>query len=395
MRRSLFVATCLATIFSGRIYAASFDCNRASTPTEHMICGSRELSTLDDEMMDFYKRARASLSSDQEKTALLQSQRNWVRQRNAQCHDIQCLMTTYQNRVEDLELYGAEPDVKAMLVQENKLDDFCRGGSGDEQKTQDSCDQRDALFTKIEARGWCWGPDDAAEVDKSWGQCTAIEHKTVAPEPSAKVTPVQPLQPVPLLTPKQAPIPTLVEGNEPAISKLNKLSCAALLDNNNNREFMYPATKVSHDAYDSSGSEYFRQTVFGINWSDWNKRAFEAFLHLYYACMPPSSRPWEHSEPENMAEESAASGFLSERQELTRDWVISFEEMTQQASTAQDDLPKAKHEMLISPFPPASRGAGGINVDAVDNATSVQWNQWWTGLSLIKAEVETLSAQRL
>ena len=62
-------------------------------------------------------------------------------------------------------------DVASLLARERKLNDRCRGGSGDDPATMKACDERDVLVKKLQARGWCWGREDQIEADKKWEQC--------------------------------------------------------------------------------------------------------------------------------------------------------------------------------------------------------------------------------
>jgi uncharacterized protein len=58
--------------------AASFDCKAAKTPTEKVICGSPELSALDERLAQDYKRALHALSPAGA-ARLKESQRSWLR----------------------------------------------------------------------------------------------------------------------------------------------------------------------------------------------------------------------------------------------------------------------------------------------------------------------------
>lgn len=62
-------------------------------------------------------------------------------------------------------------EAKRLIDQADALDDACRGGSGDNPKTQAACSKRDAVMAKIDSMGWCWGPDDAIGANKGWMRC--------------------------------------------------------------------------------------------------------------------------------------------------------------------------------------------------------------------------------
>ena len=61
--------------------------------------------------------------------------------------------------------------IETLLAEVDKLNDQCRGGSGDSPKTTEACDKRDAKFNEVVARGWCWGPKDAIGADQHWMRC--------------------------------------------------------------------------------------------------------------------------------------------------------------------------------------------------------------------------------
>lgn len=80
--------------------AASFDCNRAATPTEVAICADAGLSQLDEQMAAAYRTALAAAS---EADALKESQREWLAL-TATCGDNRnCLATTYGERLAQLQ----------------------------------------------------------------------------------------------------------------------------------------------------------------------------------------------------------------------------------------------------------------------------------------------------
>jgi hypothetical protein len=70
------------------------------------------------------------------------------------------------------------PNVRALLKTEHRLDDKCRGGSGDSPATQKACEQRDAIVVKLQKLGWCFGNGDPnqIEADKFWQKCRKGSH---------------------------------------------------------------------------------------------------------------------------------------------------------------------------------------------------------------------------
>ncbi len=69
--------------------------------------------------------------------------------------------------------------IKTKISQYEKLNDSCRGGSGDDPKTNESCEARDALYVDIKNGGWCWGSENqnAAGSDLNWLPCAEDKYK--------------------------------------------------------------------------------------------------------------------------------------------------------------------------------------------------------------------------
>lgn len=87
--------------------AAGFDCTRAATATEEMICGSEALAETDRLMARQYFAVRARLAAPA-RQQLLGSQRRFLRQRE-QCNGEACLVGLYMNRKAQLDQFLARP----------------------------------------------------------------------------------------------------------------------------------------------------------------------------------------------------------------------------------------------------------------------------------------------
>jgi len=85
--------------FSIEIHAASFDCAKARSRGEILICSDPELSALDDELAKIYAKAKALAPSLSEFKA--HSEREWKR-RETTCFDKPCLLAWYAQRREQL-----------------------------------------------------------------------------------------------------------------------------------------------------------------------------------------------------------------------------------------------------------------------------------------------------
>lgn len=82
--------------------AASFDCTKASTRVEKMICADISLSRLDDKMAMAYRTTALPPIGDPSAAAWLKkTQREWLKQRNA-CETSTCLRDVYATRIDDL-----------------------------------------------------------------------------------------------------------------------------------------------------------------------------------------------------------------------------------------------------------------------------------------------------
>ena len=75
----------------------SFNCRRAGTRVEHLICGDAYLSQLDREMAHEYGAFQRRISAS-ERVRLRENQRLWIADRN-RCTTVSCLVATYEDRI--------------------------------------------------------------------------------------------------------------------------------------------------------------------------------------------------------------------------------------------------------------------------------------------------------
>lgn len=84
--------------------AASFDCAKAQSKVEHLICDNAEISKLDEELNTAYKAAlRDGIQAD----SIKQAQKQWLKVRNG-CTDAGCVKRVYEVRLSILASYGSE-----------------------------------------------------------------------------------------------------------------------------------------------------------------------------------------------------------------------------------------------------------------------------------------------
>lgn len=76
-------------------FAASFDCKKASTQIEIIICNNSELSRLDEDVSEIY---RLILEKD---ASIKSSQEGWIKSRDM-CESDFCLINSYRDRVDEL-----------------------------------------------------------------------------------------------------------------------------------------------------------------------------------------------------------------------------------------------------------------------------------------------------
>lgn len=89
-------------ILSLTSYAASFDCAKAATKIEKLICADTELSKLDEELNAAYKTA---LQDVNQASSIRQVQKEWMRGRNS-CSDATCVKRAYDERLATLASSG-------------------------------------------------------------------------------------------------------------------------------------------------------------------------------------------------------------------------------------------------------------------------------------------------
>ncbi|WBS03025.1 lysozyme inhibitor LprI family protein [Pseudoduganella sp. SL102] len=96
MRRFVLIpATCLF-LLCGTAAAASFDCARAASRLEKLICANPELSAQDETLNAAYRNA---LGRAADKAMLRRAQRNWLYSLDAGCADSLCVQDAFSERI--------------------------------------------------------------------------------------------------------------------------------------------------------------------------------------------------------------------------------------------------------------------------------------------------------
>lgn len=76
--------------------AASFDCTKAKTKIESLICGDDELSKLDETLSNTFQLV---IERSEDKQKAIKEQKQWLRTERNFCQDVTCLRFEYQNRI--------------------------------------------------------------------------------------------------------------------------------------------------------------------------------------------------------------------------------------------------------------------------------------------------------
>ena len=102
--------------------AASFDCDKAQSKVEKLICSDPELSKLDENLGEEFQYARRfnfelPKVPEGQDSALVKEQKHWLRERK-RCADSACLKSAYEKRLEVL----SNPYILAM----SKDDTLCK-----------------------------------------------------------------------------------------------------------------------------------------------------------------------------------------------------------------------------------------------------------------------------
>ncbi len=96
---NLILATCIVLIIAGKIHAASFDCSKASSEVEKMICSDYELSKLDETMNKAYVQALDRADNEER---MIEDQRQWLKNERNACQNAECVKKAYKARMKEL-----------------------------------------------------------------------------------------------------------------------------------------------------------------------------------------------------------------------------------------------------------------------------------------------------
>lgn len=103
-------------VFSNLLFSASFNCTKASSDVERIICADAELSQLDTKMGFLYKKVYEQID---DKKDLLNKQRSWIKERE-QCITQDCAFMFLSNRINELENFLETNNIHKKVVSSNE-----------------------------------------------------------------------------------------------------------------------------------------------------------------------------------------------------------------------------------------------------------------------------------
>jgi len=134
MRYAIFILGWL--FFTTLAQAASFDCTKAATEIEKIICSDSELSKLDESLNVAYLRA---LKRTDILNQVIKSQRQWLIHERNECHDAACIKSAYKTRIKELDLLSSDGMVVFRYPDRNKsLQEQIRFGASAGANVKDS-----------------------------------------------------------------------------------------------------------------------------------------------------------------------------------------------------------------------------------------------------------------
>lgn len=86
------------------VQAASFDCAKARSTVEHLICDDQAISKIDDELSKAYKDV-LSRANDEQKQRVISEQKHWLKFTRSVCANESCLKHAYWSRIAELETF--------------------------------------------------------------------------------------------------------------------------------------------------------------------------------------------------------------------------------------------------------------------------------------------------
>lgn len=86
-------------ILSSPAFSASFDCTKAISNIEKLICSDEQLSELDSEMAELYFSNFNEITNAKQKNNFKSTQIKWLKEKVNQCHESECIKNEYISRI--------------------------------------------------------------------------------------------------------------------------------------------------------------------------------------------------------------------------------------------------------------------------------------------------------
>jgi uncharacterized protein len=107
------------SIYSIHSLAAAFDCTKASSNVEKLVCLDKDISRLDDELSNLYKE-KFNLINEHGKIAFKKDQIHWLSTVRNVCNTAECLKRAYEFRLIFLTIYNQDYRVTTVGVDNEK-----------------------------------------------------------------------------------------------------------------------------------------------------------------------------------------------------------------------------------------------------------------------------------
>ncbi|HTY21758.1 MAG TPA: lysozyme inhibitor LprI family protein, partial [Desulfomonilaceae bacterium] len=96
---NLILAIFFLLMTAGNAHAASFDCGKATSEVEKIICSNDELSRLDESLNKAYQKA---LTRTETRKQTIESQKQWLQNERDACENAECIKNAYETRIWEL-----------------------------------------------------------------------------------------------------------------------------------------------------------------------------------------------------------------------------------------------------------------------------------------------------
>ncbi|GAB2877201.1 lysozyme inhibitor LprI family protein [Microbulbifer echini] len=150
MKNYFFTLITLLIFNTPNVFAASFNCEKASSSSEILVCSSKRLGFYDKDLSAVYKSVMSTFTG-QNSTAIKKEQIDWIKKRSDICKDEQSCIKAYKQRIAEL---------REILWNGSNLDSF----SIDRQSCRASKDQEiiikciiSNIYDPCEDAGGKWG----------------------------------------------------------------------------------------------------------------------------------------------------------------------------------------------------------------------------------------------